>query len=190
MPRSLRHLRGFTLIELMVVVALISVILVLAIPSFTGMLARKRLEGVALELGTDLQYARSEAVQKNAQVQVIFGSNCYAIYVVGITAATDCTNLGMIDLINPVVPLRRVQITTGPILAFTPATVGQLFVEFEPVRGTAANVAGTVNMGGDVLVTSGAGNWQLQARVNRYGRMKTCSPNATVTGFSNDCSFI
>lgn len=181
MVRPAPRFRGFTLIELMVVVALISVILVLAIPSFTGMLARKRLEGVALELGTDLQYARSEAVQQNAQVQVIFGSNCYAIYVVGSTAATDCVTLG-----TGARQLKLVQITTGPTLAFTPATGGNLFVEFEPVRGMAANAAGTVNMAGDVLVTSSG--WQLQARVNRYGRVKTCSPNASVTGFSNDCS--
>ena len=183
MVRPAPRFRGFTLIELMVVVALVSVILVLAIPSFTGMLARKRLEGVALELGTDLQYARSEAVQQNAQVQVIFGSNCYAIYVVGSTAATDCVTLG-----TGARQLKLVQITTGPTLAFTPTTGGNLFVEFEPVRGMAANAAGTVNMAGDVLVTSSAGNWQLQARVNRYGRVKTCSPNASVTGFSNDCS--
>ena len=183
MVRPAPRFRGFTLIELMVVVALISVILVLAIPSFTGMLARKRLEGVALELGTDLQYARSEAVQQNAQVQVIFGSNCYAIYVVGSTAATDCVTLG-----TGARQLKLVQITTGPTLTFAPATVGQLFVEFEPVRGMAANAAGTVNMAGDVLVTSSG--WQLQARVNRYGRVKTCSPNASVTGFSNDCSII
>lgn len=183
MVRPAPRFRGFTLIELMVVVALISVILVLAIPSFTGMLARKRLEGVALELGTDLQYARSEAVQQNAQVQVIFGSNCYAIYVVGSTAATDCVTLG-----TGARQLKLVQITTGPTLAFTPATGGNLFVEFEPVRGMAANAAGTVNMAGDVLVASSAGNWQLQARVNRFGRVKTCSPNASVTGFSNDCS--
>ena len=181
MIRPTPRFRGFTLIELMVVVALISVILVLAIPSFTGMLARKRLEGVALELGTDLQYARSEAVQQNAQVQVIFGSNCYAIYVVGSTAATDCVTLG-----TGARQLKLVQITTGPTLAFTPAVVGSLFIEFEPVRGMAANAAGTVNMAGDVLVTSSG--WQLQARVNRYGRVKTCSPNASVTGFSNDCS--
>ena len=174
-----RRLRGFTLIELMVVVALVSVILALAIPSFTGMLARKRLEGVALELGTDLQYARSEAVQQNAQVQVIFGSNCYAIYVVGSTAATDCLNLG-----TGARQLKLVQITTGPTLTFSSAS-GNLFIEFEPVRGMAANAAGT-NMAGNVFVASSG--WQLQVFVNRYGRVKTCSPNASVTGFSNDCS--
>ena len=177
--------RGFTLIELMVVVALIGVLLSLAVPSFRDLLARKRMEGVALELGTDLQYARSEAVQQNTQVQVIFGTNCYAVYsvAVGSTAATNCQTLGTGGRL-----LKLVQVDAGPAFAFTPATAGNLFIEFEPVRGTATNAAGTANMAGDVLVTSSAGNWQLQARVSRYGRMKTCSPNSSVSGFSSDCS--
>ena len=181
MVRPAPRFRGFTLIELMVVVALVSVILVLAIPSFTGMLAKKRLEGAALELGTDLQYARSEAVQQNAQVQVIVRSNCYAIYVVGSTPASDCVTLG-----TGARQFKLVQITTGPTLAFAPA-FGNLFIEFEPVRGMAADATGT-NMAGNVLVESSAGNWQLRVLVNRFGRVKTCSPNTTVAGFSNDCS--
>ena len=185
MRTLVRRARGFTLIELMVVVALVSVILTLVMPSFTGLLARKRLEGVASELGTDLQYARSEAVQRNARVRVIFGSACYAIHVVGTTDATNCTTLG-----TGAVALKTLQLTTGAAatLAFTPATAGVLFVEFDPVRGMAVDSTGAVDMSGYVNVSSSAGTWQLRAIVTRYGRMKTCSPNASVTGFSNDCS--
>ena len=70
---------GFTLIELLVVVALAAIILTLAAPSFTSTLARKRLEGVASELATDIQYARSEAAQRNVPVRVTIGTNCYVI---------------------------------------------------------------------------------------------------------------
>ena len=177
--------RGFTLIELMVVVALASVILTLSIPSFIGMLAKKRLEGVAQELGTDLQYARSEAVQRNAAVGMVFDTGCYAIYVVGSTDATNCTTLG-----TGARELKTVQLsaTSGAAvsLGFTPGVSGA-FVAFEPVRGTANDLTGA-DKSGLVNVTSSAGNWQLRAIVTRYGRMKTCSPNASVTGFSNDCT--
>lgn len=181
----IRGARGFTLIELMVVVALASVILALAIPSFTGMLARKRMEGAALELGTDLQYARSESVQRNAAVGVVFSSGCYAIYVMGSTDASNCTTLG-----TGATPLKTVQLATtsgaAVNLAFTPAVSGA-FVAFEPVRGMAADLTG-VDKSGIVDLTSSAGNWQLRAIVTRYGRMKTCSPNSTVSGFSSDCT--
>ena len=184
-PLATRGARGFTLIELMVVVVLASVVVALAAPSFNGMLARKRLEGAALELGTDLQYARSEAVQRNAPVGVVFASGCYAIYLIGSTDATNCTTLG-----TGGVELKTVQLasTSGSAvtLGFAP-TVSGAFVAFEPVRGTAATPGGA-DQSGLVNVTSSAGNWQLRAIVTRYGRMKTCSPNSSVPGFSNDCS--
>jgi Tfp pilus assembly protein FimT len=151
------------------------------------MLAKKRMEGAALELGTDLQYARSEAVQRNAPVGVVFDSTnrCYAIYAIGSTDATDCTTLG-----TGATALKTVQLaaTGGSALgiAFTPAVSGA-FIAFEPVRGTAADLAG-VDKSGLVNLTSSAGSWQLRAVVTRYGRMKTCSPNSSVSGFSSDCT--
>lgn len=182
---SCHRMRGLTLIEMLVVIALASVILSLAVPSFTGMLARKRLEGAALELGTDLQYARSESVQRNAAVGVVFASGCYAIYVIGTTDATDCTALG-----TGAIGLKTVQLAstggTAVGVAFTPAVSGA-FIAFEPVRGTAADLAGN-DKSGLVNLTSSAGNWQLRTIVTRFGRMKTCSPNASVSGFSSDCS--
>ena len=45
------------------------------------------MEGVAAELSTDIQYARSEAAQRNAAVGIVFGTNCYTVYLLGTTAA-------------------------------------------------------------------------------------------------------
>jgi type IV fimbrial biogenesis protein FimT len=174
--------RGFTLIELLVVISLAGVLIALAAPSFTGMLQRKRVEGVAHELGTDMQYARSEAVQRNARVRVIFGTDCYAIHVVGTTDATSCTALG-----TGAVPLKTVQIDSGPTLAFTPAVSGTPYVEFDPVRGMALDPTGS-NMSGSVTVSGGGGAWQLRSLVTRVGRMKNCSPNGSVPGFTTDCT--
>jgi type IV fimbrial biogenesis protein FimT len=177
--------RGFTLIELLVVITLAGILIALAAPSFTGTIARKRVEGVALELGTDFQYARSEAVQRNARVRVIFdvNANCYAVHVVGSTDATSCTNLG-----TGAVLLKLVQVDSGPTLAFTPAISGTLFVEFDPVRGMALDPSGTVDMSGSVTVSGGGGAWQLRSLVTRVGRMKNCSPNGSVPGFTSDCT--
>ena len=60
--------RGFTLIELMVALAVGSVLVGLAVPSFFESTARARLQGVINELAIDLQYARSEAVRERAPV--------------------------------------------------------------------------------------------------------------------------
>lgn len=60
--------RGFTIIELMVTVAVAAILLALAIPSFTGFMARARLEGVANELVADLVYARSLATTQKSDI--------------------------------------------------------------------------------------------------------------------------
>lgn len=61
-----QHQRGFTMIELLTVVAIIAVLLSLAAPSFREQLARRTLEGAANELSADLQYTRTQAVSNNA----------------------------------------------------------------------------------------------------------------------------
>lgn len=175
--------RGFTLIELLVVVALTAILMSLVAPSFTATLERKRLEGVAAELSTDIQYARSEAAQKNAAVGVVFGTNCYTVYVLGTTDATACATLG-----TGASSLKDVTVASGTSLAFAPTTSGA-FIAFDPVRGMATDAAaGTTDLSGTVTLTNSAGNWQIRALVTRVGRVKLCSPNNTVTSLATDCT--
>ena len=63
--------RGFTLVELMVGVALAAILLAVAAPSFREVTARMRVEGVAHNLATDLQLARTEAIQRRATVNLV-----------------------------------------------------------------------------------------------------------------------
>ncbi len=67
--RSLRA-RGFTLIEAMVVVALITIVSTLAAPSFGSLIGTMRARTAASDLVLDLTLARSEAIKRNADVLV------------------------------------------------------------------------------------------------------------------------
>ena len=170
---------GFTLVELMIVVALVAILLALAAPSFRDTIARNRLEGVAGELSTDFQYARSEAVARNAQVGLIAGANCYTVFAVDpVNAATDCATL------NGGVAIKSVTIDAGSIsLAFSStATPPQAYIQFDPVRGMAAASTGA-DWQGQVSVSSSVGNWQLRTDVTNAGRVKTCSPLGTFKGY-------
>jgi type IV fimbrial biogenesis protein FimT len=93
------RLRGLTLIELMVTVAIIAVLLVLVVPSFNIFLARSRLTGAAEALAQDLQFARSEALRSNADVTLSLSPGdpwCFGS-VPGNTAC-DCTTLNACTL--------------------------------------------------------------------------------------------
>jgi type IV fimbrial biogenesis protein FimT len=61
--------RGFTIIELMVGIALLALLLTLAMPSFTAMLQNARLRGVAESILAGVQAARSEALRRNQTVE-------------------------------------------------------------------------------------------------------------------------
>lgn len=66
----LRSAAGFSLIELMVGVALLGVLAALAAPSMRQFLAAQQVADVARRLGSDLQLARNEAIKRNGQVLV------------------------------------------------------------------------------------------------------------------------
>ncbi len=67
---SSRDQEGFTLVEMMLVVAVLAVLGALAMPSFTTMIANQRVSSAAQELQTLLQYARAEGVYKRTQSTV------------------------------------------------------------------------------------------------------------------------
>lgn len=73
--------RGFTLIELMMVVAVTAVLLGLAVPSFNALIERQRLVATQNHLMAGFHYARSLAVSTRAQAVICpssDGLNCQA----------------------------------------------------------------------------------------------------------------
>ena len=64
--------RGFTLVEMMIVIAVLAIIAAIAAPHFQTYMAQRRLNGAARLVMTDLMDARMKAVSENNQFKVFF----------------------------------------------------------------------------------------------------------------------
>ncbi len=70
MHQPSRHARGFSLVELMVTIAVLAILLAIGIPSFAPLIASNRLTSATNELIASLQTARTEAIRRNARITV------------------------------------------------------------------------------------------------------------------------
>lgn len=66
---------GFSLVELMITVAVVVILAVVAFPNLQSLVANNRLRGQTDEMVASLQFARSEAVRRNARVDVCRTTN-------------------------------------------------------------------------------------------------------------------
>ena len=66
-----RSAAGFTIIELMIVLVIVAVMVSLAGPNVRDLIVRIRLKTAASDLHTSLTLARSEAIKRNAGIQVV-----------------------------------------------------------------------------------------------------------------------
>jgi type IV fimbrial biogenesis protein FimT len=153
-----RKSRGFTLIEMMVAVAIAIILIAIAAPAFNDQIGRRRLEGAANELSADLQYARTQAVSDNRDVS--FQTTSTSAYTI-----TSSTGQSYKSVTVP----QGVSITSG------------VTINFLPLRGctnatcTAADAS--------ITVTSSQASGSLRLTTTNMGRVYLCSPSGTFSGY-------
>lgn len=167
---------GFTLIELLVLVAIAAILTTVAAPSFASFFSKKRVEGLVSQLVTDLQYARSEAAQRNTPVQVTLGTNCYVIHALPNTATTASASTscaqgeGTASTIGTgETELKTVKVAASNSTSLTPVSGTILF---DPMRGMATISGGAAT----IKAVSSVGSWDMRATITALGVVKTCSP--------------
>lgn len=168
---------GLTLIELVVALTIVAILVTVAVGGFGGMFARKRLEGVAAEIATHLQQARSEAVARNVPVRVTFINNCLVVHTWPVGAAAPTCPGGVVTSAAPVTVIAPVvRVASDVTVTLEPTATPLSAYQFDWTNGLmTTEPAGLVGHG--VVVGSAAGPWQLRVRVSPVGRVEVCTPN-------------
>jgi type IV fimbrial biogenesis protein FimT len=71
---------GFTLVEVLVALAIVGILAMLATGTFQGMMEKYRVEGETKQIFADLMDARGRAMQRNRSVFVQINANDYKLY--------------------------------------------------------------------------------------------------------------
>ena len=172
-----KSVHGFTLIETMVVVAVAGIVMTTAMPSFGNLIDTRRIDGVATQLASDLQFARSEAVSRNQAVRISFkadassGSTCYVIHT-GSADQCQCTAAGPAQCEGGAEQIKTVAIDSTQRINVQ-ANVGSVL--FDPLHGTASPAA--------TLRVTGPQSRAVYHTVNIMGRVRSCSPQAAISGY-------
>jgi len=164
--------QGFTLIEMMIVIAIIAIVMSLAVPSFNEFFEKNRLKRAAEETYGLVTKARAEGVIRDTRMYVSVDTDEWCLgYATAI--GCDCTETVLTEADACAVsiagtPVR--QVVSGSNFTGVTMTAGSN-VSFNHIKGTAAN--------GSVTLVADA--WSLKITVSTVGRVRICAPSASKT---------
>ena len=158
--------QGFTLIELMITIAIIAIVLSLAVPSFNDFFEKNRLKRAAEEAYGLVTKARAEGVIRDTNMSIAVDTDEWCLGYAAV-AGCDCTETVLTEADACAVsiagtPVR--QVASGSNFAGVTMTAGSGFT-FNHIRGTA----------GGGRVTLAADAWILEVIVNNMGVVRICA---------------
>ena len=165
-PPGHQPCRGFTLIELAIVLAVSCLLAAASWPSYSALVARQQLQSVVQQLQVDMALAREQASRLARPVTLSFQPGAQWCYALSANGAVSCHEAdGAVGII------KRVSASDHP---------GVLLLEAQAMAWD-PRTGGRLGQEGLARFASRQGQ-QLQVGLNRLGRGQTCTPSAAVAG--------
>lgn len=173
--------QGFTVIEMMVVAAIIAILAAVAAPSMASMVTHQRVTAAAEVIKQQVALARLEAERRNTAVRVVVNSSAGG-WAIGITDQATCNPATAgsctISTLQPdgstVTAEYAFDSSDHPGVVLSGTAVGTPIV-FNRHRGTTtvANLEVTL-----------PGTGSLRIMTSGVGRISTCSPSGAISGYA------
>lgn len=168
--------KGFSLLELLVVIGITGVITSMAVPAFGKMIQRNDIKSAALSLQADLQMARTLALKQSQNILVSrttgnAGAWCYGLTVKGSKTKCDCNQ----------------STTDGTDDCEIKSTLGTGYGKVDMLTATVNNNSfdfrrGTISANGVTFATDA---YAARVVFSDAGRVRICTPPAEGTGSTN-----
>lgn len=167
---------GLTLIELMVTIAIASILMMLAIPSFKNLLANYQIRTAAQAMHDGLQLARVEAIRRNERV--IFTKDTQSGWTITVESDSSVVQARPYTEGSSAV---TVTVTPNAATKVTFDGLGRV----KPNTGATASITQLV-MDVPTTMLAAADSKELRITVSTGGAVRLCDPNAA-TGTATSC---
>ncbi|MDP2963026.1 MAG: GspH/FimT family pseudopilin [Sulfurimicrobium sp.] len=162
--------KGFTLIELMITIAILGLTLALAMPAYTVWIQNTRIRSAAESFVNGLQLARNEGVRRNSNVEFVVGTG--SAWTVKCTAVTPgCPDTNAIQS-------RAIGEGSSSSVTVTPNNGGTIrFDSFGRMIFPVPGAGSTVRFDIDNTLLTAADSRDLRITIDTGGNIRMCDPN-------------
>ncbi len=180
---------GFSLIELMIVVAIVTIMILLALPGFSTALQNSQTRAAADSLQNGLRFAQGEAIRLNRFTTFAISGN--AGWQVNYVTASANDPLIAANVANPL----QQQANTFGNVTVTASSAATAVVRFDPLgrvsgAATAAGPFNALNLGTTTYAVTNSltGTRRLNVVVSQSGKVRMCDPDVPLASNPAGCS--